>query len=241
MIERSKRQPMRARRLRESMAQRNKRQPMRTRRLRERKIDEIYDNFLHQIEEIFEDRKEDICDSLMPSDYAGELSKIYFHDGASYDGYMSLNSGYISLELLTYFNDIDLYTTRKPKILKDWLEETRTREEKYVFKEFCKKRGLKVKSPSELSEEDYWAYAEEIDIYFDDYEVEATVRVIFSDPKKNGSYECHIESWYGFQTYSRDFYKSKTLDVSVARLETEEGREAILDKIEKYLLSVCDL
>ncbi len=238
MIERNKRQPMRTRRLRESMIERNKRQSMRNRRFRENKVDEIYDNFLHQIKEIFENRKREICNKLMPSDYAEELSKIYLHNGSSYDRYYSFNSGYVKLRIPTCFNDL-FYSSQRPKILEDWLKETRTREESYIFEDFCEERGLKVKSPSELSEEDYMDYEEEFDNYFDDFEVEATVLVMFTDPKKNGSYECHIESWYDFQT--RDTYKSKTLDISVARLETENGREAILGKIEKYILSVCDL
>ncbi len=225
------------------MIEQKQRQPMRLGRLREDKINETFDNFLHQIESIIKDRKGDICGKLLPSDYTEELSKVCLYNGSSGDTckYFNLSFiilGFVKLGMSTSFNDI-YSSSQKPKVLEKWLEKTRTQEEKDVFESFCKEREIKVKSPNELSEEDCMAYEEELNDYFD-FEVEATVQVSFSDLKENGSYECQIESWYEFQP-PKDSYKLKTFEIPFAELETETGRKAILDKIEKYLLYVCDL
>ncbi len=221
------------------MNEQNKGQPMRTQRLREEKTDEIHDNILYQIKDIFEDRRGDICKALMPDDYAEELSKVHLHDGSSSDGYVSLNSGLVSLRMLIYYDDL-YASSRKPDFLEKWLHEIAMREEKQFLEDYCKKRKLKANNCGELSDEDYMDFEEKLDRIFEDFEVEVNVAVSFSDLKENGSYECQIESWFEFQS-SRVTYKSKTLDIPFAEIETENGREAILDKIEKYILSVCDL
>ncbi len=224
------------------MIERNKRQPMRARRLRENKFDEeldkINNNFLRQVTDIIKDRKGDIYDSLMPGGNDEELSNLYFREGSSYGWKPSLDSSYTTLEMYANFNDL-YYSSRKPKVLKDWLEKTRTREEKESFEDYCKKRKLKANSPRELSEDDYMDYEEELDRIFEDYSIEAFVSVGFYLNRDKDSYVCQIGSWYDF--HAGNDYKSKIFEIPFASLETANGREAVLDKIEKCILSVCDL